>query len=153
MKQKALVEIDGKKYMSPKAAGDLWSMSHQAVTAACNEGRVEGVARDSGNHFIIPIDAKKPIEKETIRKILISLLAMKNRPGSELLNHSGADELFSYLESIGLIEGNDLWTAALTNKGMEWATSGARIQIDWVNAGITLLSVLRSLASIWSAMP
>lgn len=139
--------------MSPKAAGDLWEISHQAVTSACKDGRIAGVAKDSSGHFIIPIDTWKPLDRESIRKVLVSLLAIKNRPGSQMLDQNGSNELFQYLHDIGLLEGNDLWTASLTNRAMEIATSGERIQIDWPNAAVTILGVLGSLASLWSAIP
>ncbi len=152
MNRKVLVEIDGKKYMSPKAAGDLWDMSTQKVTAECKAGRVAGATTDTGGHYIIPIDAKKPLDSETIRKILISLLAMKNRPGSEFIDEEGAFELHDYLCDIGLIEGDDLKTAILTNKGMELATSGKPIEVDWVNASLTVFNILGTIMSIWGAV-
>lgn len=153
MIQKTLIEIDGKKYMSPKAAGDLWDMTSQKVAAECKAGRVVGATKDSGGHYIIPIEARKPLDSDTIRRTLIALLAMKNRPGNHLLDETGAPELFEYLQGIGMLEGTDLNTAQLTDKGMEIATAGKPILIDWVNAGVTVIGVLGSLASIWSVIP
>lgn len=153
MLQKTLIEIDGKMYMSPKAAGDLWDLSPQKVTAECKAGRIVGATKDSGNHYIIPIDSRKPLDNETIRKILIALLAIKNKPGNDLFDEKGADDLFGYLRDIGLLEGHDLKTATLTIKGMELATAGNPVEVDWINAGVTIISIIGSLASIWGVIP
>lgn len=149
MLQKTLIEIDGKKYMSPKAAGDLWDMSPQKVAAECKAGRIVGATKDSGGHFIIPIEARKPLDAETIRKVLIALLAMKNKPGTNLLDENGATELHEYLRDIGLVEGQNLRMAVLTNKGMELATTGKLVEVDWPNAAVNVISIIGSLASIW----
>ena len=153
MMQKSLIEINGIKYMSPKAAGGLWGMSSQKVTTECKAGRIVGATKDSGGHWIIPIDSKKPLDRETIRKTLVALLAMKNRPGTSLFDESGADDLFAYLRDIGLVEGSSLTSASLTNAGMDIATSGKRVKIDWFNAGATIIGIVGSAASIWSAIP
>lgn len=50
----------------------------------------------------------KPLDGETIRRTLIALLAMKNKPGNDLLDETGAIDLFQYLQGIGLLEGTDL---------------------------------------------
>lgn len=71
--------------MSTKAVADLWSLSSQRVAATCKDGRVVGACKDLNGHYIISVDTKKPLDKETIRTILISLLAMKNRPGNRLI--------------------------------------------------------------------
>jgi len=145
--QKSLVEINGIKYMSPKAAGDMWGMNCQKVTSACKDGRVVGAVKDSSNHFIIPINSLHPLEKEQIRTILIALLVTKNNTKVSL--PSGIEQLLDYLRSIGLIEGRD----TLTDKGMKLATSGKEIQIDWKNVAMNILGIISNLASIWSAIP
>ena len=66
---RALAEINGVKYMAPKAAGDLWKISRQRVTAACKDGRVVGVCFDLKGHYMIPVNSKKPLERETIREV------------------------------------------------------------------------------------
>jgi len=132
--------------MSPKAAGDKWNMSPQKVTAACKDGRVVGATKDSSDRYIIPIDSPHPMEKEQIRMTLIAILALKNRPESRLPD--GIEQLFSYLRDIELLEGKD----TLTDKGMDWATSGNKVDVNWVNASTTILGVLGSLASIWSVV-
>ena len=147
MRQRMLTELNGITYMSPKAAGDKWNMSPQKVTAACKDARVVGAIKDSGNRWIIPIDSPCPLEKEQIRTALIAVLAAKNWPGTRL--PGGTDLLFDYLRAIDLLEGTD----TLTDKGMQLATAGKSASIDWKNAGATILSVIGSLASIWSVIP
>lgn len=147
MRQRTLTEINGITYMSPKAAGDWWNISPQKVTAACKDARVVGATKDSGNRWIIPIDSPHPLEKEQIRQVLIAVLAVKNRPGTRLPD--GTEQLCDYLRSINLLEGTD----TLTDRGMQLATAGETVSVDWKNAGATILSVIGSLASIWSAIP
>lgn len=147
MKQRALVEINGITYMSPKAAGDKWELSSQKVTAACRDGRVVGAIKDSSDRFVIPIDSPPPLEKEQIRQALIAILALKNRPGTRLTGET--NQLFGYLRAIGVLEGAD----TLTDKGMGWATAGESVKVDWKNASVTILGVIGSLASIWSVIP
>ena len=93
------------------------------------------------------IDSLCPLEKETIRQALISILAIKNRPQTNLPD--GTDRLFDYLRGIGMIEGDNI----LTDKGMVMATSGVAVKVNWLNAGLTILIVLGSLASIWGVLP
>lgn len=130
-----------------KAAGDKWNMSTQKVTAACKDGRVVRAMKDSGNRWIIPIDSPHPLEKEQIRQILIAILAVKNRPETRLPN--GTERLFGYLRAIDLLEG----TETLTERGMQLATVGESVSIDWKNVSATILSVIGSLASIWGVIP
>ena len=152
MKQKSLIELNGIKYMSPKAAGDLWDMSSQKVTADCQAGRVVGAVKDSGNHFIIPVDSPKPLDRETIRRTLVALLAMKNKPGKYGSNCANESKLFDYLCGLNLLEGRNLYSAELTERGMEFATSGKPVRINWIDAGVTVLNILGSLSSIWGLL-
>ena len=112
MRQRTLTEINGITYMSPKATGDKWDMSSQKVTAACKDARVVGATKDSGNHWIIPIDSPYPLGKEQIRQVLIAILAVKNKPG--IRYPEGTEQLFGYLRDIGLLEK----TNTLTDRGM-----------------------------------
>ena len=151
MKQKSLIDINGITYMSVKAAGERWNISSGKVSQACKDGRVSGAIKDSSNHYIIPMDSKKPLDKEMIRMTMIALLAIKNRPDTSL-SLDNTDDLFLYLQAIDLIEGVDLYSSTLTNKGMELATSGKVISIDWKNAATTIIGIIGSLASIWSSI-
>ena len=143
MRQRVLTEINGITYMSPKAAGDKWNMSPQKVIAACKDGRVVGATKDS-KFWIIPVDSPHPLEKEQIRQILIAILAVKNRPETRLPD--GTEQLFGYLRDIGVLEGID----TLTDRGMEMATTGKRVTLNWKDTSETILGMIGSLASIWS---
>ena len=156
MKQRALLDIGGKIYMSPSAAADKWhSISRQKIVAECKAGKVVGACRDSSNKWIIPIDANQPIDDESIRKILISLLCIKNTPNSKSM---GVDEcqiqaIIDYLKETGFLEKNGTYKLkeqVLTEKGIHIATEGKKLRINWVNAGITFIQVVGSIASLWA---
>ncbi len=53
-------------YMSAKEAAEKWNISQRRVAILCNENRIEG-AMMVGNMWIIPCNAKKPIDKRTVR--------------------------------------------------------------------------------------
>lgn len=159
-KQRALIKIGNMTYMSPKLAGDLWGIKYQSVTAACVDGRVIGALRDSSGKFIIPIDAYKPLEKEDIRKLMITTLYLKNRPSTDIgyTDNEQIVKLFSYLEGIGYIEPFNInsnkipYEVVLTDKGMQLATKGGHVNIDWCNIGITLIQVAASIITIGQAV-
>ncbi len=158
MKQRTIFEIGGKTYMSPKAAEDKWNnISRQKIVAECEAGKIIGAQRDSTNKWIIPIEALQPIDDEAIRKILISLLCLKNNPNLEI-NDGESEQIelvVDYLKKTGFLENDsstNLRNLVLTEKGIHLATEGKKLQLDWLNAGITLAQVVGSIASIWSAV-
>lgn len=160
--QLPLIEINGVRYMSPKAAAGIWvGLTWQKIVAECKAGKVLGATKDSSNKWIIPADAKRPLDNLEIRKILISLLWLKNKPGTvvEEVQREQLLEVLDYLRDTGFIEpyssenGISLIGLTLTDKGMHLATEGKKTGIDWVNAGITLVQVLGSIASIWGVVP
>ncbi len=158
-KQRSLIKIGNMTYMSPKAAGDLWNMKYQSVTAACVDGRVIGAIKDSSDKFIIPIDAFKPLDKEEIRKLMITTLYLKNRPSFDIGFNDNEQivKLYTYLEGIGYIEpfnssSNKIpYEAILTDKGMHLATEGGHVDIDWCNIGITVIQIAASMITIGQA--
>lgn len=52
-----------------KEIAEKWNISSRRVTVLCNEGRVEGAVL-KGNMWLIPSDAKKPVEYKRGRKKL-----------------------------------------------------------------------------------
>lgn len=48
-------------YMTTKQAAEKWQISDRRVLQFCNAGRIEG-AEKMGNTWLIPKDAKKPID-------------------------------------------------------------------------------------------
>lgn len=162
IKQKALVDINGRTYMSPSAAHDKWKdLSRQKIVAECNKGKVIGACLDSSGKWIIPVDTQKPILDENIRLLLVSILCIKNKPNNniESLKKEQLSFALEYLKETGYIEawneGNeiDLTSIVITDKGMELATSGKKTSINWVNASVTLIQVVGSIASIGQAIP
>ena len=53
-------------YMTASEAAEKWNISHRRVITLCRENRIENVAM-LGNMWIIPSDAKKPIDGRTTR--------------------------------------------------------------------------------------
>lgn len=49
------------KYLSTTETGEKWGLSSRRVVVLCNEGRIDG-AQKAGSTWIIPEDAKKPID-------------------------------------------------------------------------------------------
>ncbi len=54
------------EYLTTIEMAKKWIISRRRVTILCSEGRVEGVIQ-KGNMWLIPEDAKKPIDGRTVR--------------------------------------------------------------------------------------
>ncbi len=53
-------------FMSAKEAAEKWNISQRRVSVLCSENRIDG-AMMVGNMWIIPSNAKKPLDKRTVR--------------------------------------------------------------------------------------
>lgn len=159
MSQKTLTKIGDVTYMSPKSAGDLWGMTHQKVTAECKAGKVIGAIKDSKNGWIIPINATKPLNEEEIRGLLILVLMLKNKHAEipNTINMERMKSLFQGLVGYRYIEPFDLTSGViypgdfvLTDEGMNIATSGKKVTMDWRNWTLQFYNGVGTLASIAS---
>lgn len=54
------------EFISAKEAADKWGISQRRVAVLCSENRIENAAM-VGNMWIIPSNAKKPIDERSIR--------------------------------------------------------------------------------------
>lgn len=54
-------------YMTTKTAAEKWNISQRRVLALCEKDRIEGLARVE-NIWLIPKDAKKPVDARTLRR-------------------------------------------------------------------------------------
>ena len=156
---KKLFTINGVQYMTPSLAGDKWDMSYQAVTNACKEHRIAGACKDSGDRWIIPFDAEKPLKYEEIRKLLVSILVLKNKPNDNNKTVSSEwEKVYKYLASIGLVEvleqtiPDRIEDIVLTDVAMRIATEGQRVSINWVDASTTFVQVVASVITIWQTI-
>lgn len=52
-------------FLTVKEAGEKWNVSGRMVTIYCNQGKIEG-AMKKGNLWLVPINAKKPVDGGTI---------------------------------------------------------------------------------------
>jgi hypothetical protein len=51
-------------YLTVKEAGAKWGISGRMVTYYCEAGRISGALK-KGNLWLVPADAKKPIDNRT----------------------------------------------------------------------------------------
>jgi len=49
-------------YLTVKEAGEKWSISGRMVTYYCVGGRIKGAVK-KGNLWLVPTNAKKPVDK------------------------------------------------------------------------------------------
>ena len=54
----------GMDYMTIKEAGEKWGISPRQINYYCSEGRIPG-AEKMGTVWLIPKDAKKPVDGRT----------------------------------------------------------------------------------------
>ena len=65
--------------MNIKRAAQVWSLSERRVNELCKTGRIEGAHKEDGK-WVIPANAKKPVDERYKVSAPPSLLAPKNRP-------------------------------------------------------------------------
>lgn len=58
---------DGMEYLSTSEIARKWNVSRRRVTTLCSEGRIEG-AMFTANTWLVPENAKKPIDPRQVRK-------------------------------------------------------------------------------------
>ncbi len=159
-KQRSVFELNGITYYSPKAAADNWKMSHQAVTSACKDGRIVGAIQDSTNQWCIPNTSMMPLSKETIRKIMIITLALKNTPNIMIsgLENYDVHKLYAYLRDTNYIKpfnensSRIPYEAILTEKGMDLVIESKKIEMDWTNIAVLLVQCIPSFLEIGAAL-
>lgn len=59
-------------FISAKEAAEKWNISQRRVSVLCSENRIEG-AMMVGNMWIIPSNAKKPLDKRVSSEIITSI--------------------------------------------------------------------------------
>lgn len=58
-------------YLTVKEAGDKWGVSGRMVTIYCNQGKIDGAIK-KGNLWLVPINAKKPLDGRTTEGKLVA---------------------------------------------------------------------------------
>lgn len=151
-----MCEINGQRYVTPSVFGKWCGWSQQKITAACEDGRIIGADKDTSDKWIIPVNACKPLEIDTIREVLVTVVYLKNRPDSPLdySDHNAIVSLYTYLQHIGYLEpfnpdSNRIpYEVVLTEKGMKLATEGKSLNLNWLTIGTTVIQVAASLITI-----
>lgn len=54
------------EYLTTSEVAEKWEISRRRVTILCEQGRIEGVIQ-KGNMWLIPMEAKKPVDGRTTR--------------------------------------------------------------------------------------
>lgn len=141
-----LIEVNGKKYVNTATAAEFWGVSSKTVCDYCKKQRVPGAIKLDNKIWCIPCDAVKPLNPHTIRKLLLSILMLKNNSNTDL-NSCNIDvkimfAAIKYLFDLGYIENFDiaenslnlqmLRNIVLTEKGMNCLDSYKNEQkFDW----------------------
>ena len=125
-------EFNGKRYVTSKVMAEIWDMKARNVAEYCRDHMVMGAFKDSSKRWVIPVDAKKPLNKSVIEKVLWLVLQLKNNPSYQIdysVLDVKSDDIagtFDYLAALSLIEPFEKCEAAeipykalLTQAGME----------------------------------
>ena len=83
MQSQAILEIEGKKYMSTKTAADCWNLKPKTVAEYCRTDRLIDKIKIENKWYIF-IDEMKPLSIGEIRKLLILTVQLKNKPTLEI---------------------------------------------------------------------
>lgn len=163
MKAQPIIEVHGKKYMSTKAASELWDMSQKTIASYCREKIIRNAFKTEKNHWYIWIDEIKPLTNDVIHKVLVFSLELKNNSDREinwqgLADPSVLEPVYKQLVHHGYI--NDFQIAdmkripyeiTLTQKGMEMATKYQREKTyDFKEISMQLLQLFTALANLAS---
>lgn len=163
-----VIEIDGRRYMSSRAAAGLWELSQKYVAELCRQGRLPGAFKDTARRWVIPADSPRPLTDAELKKLLVLTLRLKNDP-DHIIDYAAlgvAPEslgaLYRYLFELGYIKKPRAGTAparlpydaVLTENGLALATSGAaqaasrslgETALDWAKVAAALLPALLKL--------
>lgn len=127
-------EINGKRYVTTKTIVGFWDVKQSLAAKYCRDGLVPGAEKDTSGRWIIPIEAKKPLHKSAVTKVLWLVLQLKNEPAYHIdysvlgIAPQNLRDAFTYLENIQLVKelpealpADRLpYEAQLTTKGLEW---------------------------------
>ena len=154
MSAQALLTIDGKCYMSTKAAAGKWNLQPKTVANYCKTDKIKNKFKNGRYGWYIRIDEIKPLSQYEIRKILILTLSLKNNPTYEIdwtpfqYDDSVIEKIYDYLHVNGYIQKFLIkdkkripYDVVLTPKGMELVTTiqkeekslkSNKILMDWL---------------------
>lgn len=131
----AIISIDGKKYMSAKAAADLWGLSPRTVSNYCKNNRIINKIKPNG-YWYIWIDEIKPLSIREVRQLLVLSLQLKNNPSFEIdwslfnFDYSAIETIYRNLADQGYIKEFHIedkkripYEVVLTSKGFNIATN------------------------------
>ena len=158
---KKSIEVDGKRYVTTKVMADFWGVSQRTVSRYCHDGLVIGAFKDASNRYLIPVDARKPLAKNVIEKVLWLVIQLKNTPSFEIdysrteIKTGHLASAFQYLADLMLVTApGDYPTeeipyrVRLTQKGMDLIQGKKDPGKDWKAVINLILQLLPSLVSL-----
>ena len=163
MKEQAIIEIDGKKYMSTKTAAKFWGLSPRTVSDYCKNGRIHRKFKNGKLGWYIYIDEIKPLSDTEIHRLLVLSIQLKNNPSLEIdwstfdFDNSAIDAIYKTLVASGYIQPYNVvdkrripYEVILTQKGLETATSFKKKAIpDYSTMVSQWLTVIINIAQIF----
>ena len=108
--RKESFEIEGKRYVTTKVMAGFWDVSQRTVTEYCRDCLVIGAFKDSSNRYMIPSDAKKPLSKNVIEKVLWLVVQLKNNSSYQIdysslgVTTNDIEWAFKYLAALSFFE-------------------------------------------------
>lgn len=136
MRAQAILNVDGKKYMSTKTAANLWGISTSTVSDYCKNDRIHHKFKNGRMGWYIYIDEIKPLSDNEIHRLLVLSIQLKNNPSLEIdwttfdFDNSIIDVVYQNLVESGYIQPYNIddkrripYEVILTQKGLEMATS------------------------------
>ena len=156
-------ELEGNRYVTTKVMSGFWDVTQKTVADYCRDGMVIGAFKDSSNRYIIPANAKKPLNKNVIERVLWLIITLKNKPSYPIdyssleVNPTDMTWVFRYLCALSLIHPiaetcptDQLpYAAKLTDKGLALIQKSSTSFHDQKGANTaTLVQLLPALAKI-----
>lgn len=172
MKYPQFIELDGKMYMSTKTAAEVWNLKPSTVSEYCKQNKVFKAIKYLGARWYISIDAVKPLSDSDVRRFLVLTIQLKNKPSLEIdwtafqLDFATIEPIYRYLvyreliENFGIVDEKRIpYEVVLTQKGLEFATSGKKEKIEdfgstikeWLPAIIGAAQLIVQIAQIAAA--
>ena len=160
----SILEIDGQRYMSSKAAADLWHVSPKTIAKYCREDKIVNKFKSGSLGWYIRIDEIKPLTTEQVRRLLVLTLQLKNDPSLNIdwstldVDVSILDNIYQRLHSQGYIQPFVIgqkqripYEVVLTSKGMELATSFKKEKIKDFSTTVTQwVPIIISIAQLYA---
>lgn len=162
MEVQRLISVDGKTFMSTKAAADLWGLKPKTVADYCNSNKIINKFK-VGRNWYISINEIKPLSNAEIHKLLVLTIQLKNNPSLEIdwstytFDDTAIENVYKNLLALKYIMPYSIadakripYEVVLTQKGLEKATQFSKKSIsDFTTIVSQWLPVLINAAQLY----